>query len=256
MKQIRVVGPAPRVPVSPTRTRRKVALVGGAPTLVYAPWDDFGWEIWAHASCAQRCKRVDRYFDPHPRHCFEEKAKNGFFNYYEWLQTLTIPIYMQDKFRDIPASVKIPKDRILTEHRRFLHSTGAWMVALAMLEGVETIGCFGMHFDGAGERQAQRENFLYWLGLFEGNGGRVVTPPSCTLFAVDTLYGYESHTAEQYEARKKMHANDKADPTFNPKALVDAGPVAPLTEEYRSGNDLIQAVLERQQQNKREFAHA
>lgn len=224
-----------------------MALVGTAPTIAYTPWDDPSWEIWAHASSANRCKRVDRYFDPHPRFCFEEQQKNGFRNYYDWLKACQIPVYMQERNADIPASVRIPRERILGEFRRYVKSTGAWMVGLAMLEGVDTLGLYGMHYEHQIERKEQRENFLYWLGLFEGRGGRLVIPPGAPLLSDTKLYGYDLKH-EEYAQRKASHKAARDADTFNPARLKEI-PDA-FTPEDLSDEDIIARVREAQERAK------
>lgn len=212
--------------------------------MIYAPWDDPSWEIWAHASSALRCKRVDRYFDPHPRFCFEEEQKNGFKNYYDWLTKCQVPIYMQERNEDIPASVRIPSERILAEFRRYVKSTGAWMVATAMLEGVETLGLYGMHYDHLIERKDQRENFLYWLGLFEGRGGKLVIPPGSPLLADGVLYGYDLTEAGYAERKASQKAQMSKPETFNPSRFVEIPDT--FTPENLSDEDIIARVRAKQ----------
>jgi hypothetical protein len=68
----------------------------------------------------------------------------------------------------------------------------AYLIALAMLEGVEQIGLFGCQYADA-ERASQRESLIYWIARFEQYGGRVVVPRRGNAIMVRKLYGYESH---------------------------------------------------------------
>ena len=140
-------------PPGPGRLR-KVALIGSASTIAFAPWWDPSWEIWSHASAYRLCQRVDRYFDLHPKAVWMQK-KGWSRNYQEWLAKLDIPIYMQEQFQAVPSSVRYPKERVLAEYpRRYFTSHAAWMIALALSEGVTHLGFFGVHYQVDSEYQA------------------------------------------------------------------------------------------------------
>ena len=87
---------------------RKIALIGTAPTMWFAPFHDPSWEIWAHNSAAHVCPRVDRIFDLHPRD-FIEKPKVWMKDYLKWLQRCPVPLYMQEHYADIPQSIRYPR---------------------------------------------------------------------------------------------------------------------------------------------------
>lgn len=203
---------------------RKIALIGTAPTIHFAPWDDPSWTIWAHASSGKVAKRVDRYFDLHPKHCYTEARKNGFTNYYGWLKKQTTPVYMQEKDAEIPASVRYPFERMRAEFPYPVGSIGGWMLLLALTEGVTHLGLFGVHYAHASEYEEQRANFEFLLGVAAGRGVQLVIP---AVSRVKTyvgnplvqeprlLYGYETHTPELYAARKAARAKHRADTVAN-----------------------------------------
>jgi hypothetical protein len=187
--------------------QRKVALIGGVKeTLLHTPWDDPSWEIWAHNSLPPRVtagRRVDRYFDLHPPHCFQVERKCGRANYYGWLKSLTTPIYMQQKYPEIPASVRYPRERMQAEWPLIpFGSQTAWMIALALSEGVTHIGLYGIHYTGEPEREEQHSNAQLWAGIALGRGVHLVIPDKCPIARTPKdLYGYESHTPEKYAKR-------------------------------------------------------
>jgi len=185
---------------------RKVALLGGvASTLAHAPFDDPSWAIWSHSSVVPKlARRVDRWFDLHPPHCFQEVRKCGRADYYGWLKRCTTPVYMQKHYPEIPASVRYPIERIRAEWPMVpFGSQTAWMIALALTEGVTHIGLFGIHYQFETEYAEQRANAELWVGIAMGKGVHVVIPDGTPLARepID-LYGYESHTPEKYAARK------------------------------------------------------
>lgn len=215
----------------PTGGVRKVALIGGAPTVREAPWDDPSWEIWAHTSVGRFCRRVDRWFELHPRAVYTAEtvggAKHGRRDWYGWLKARPEPVYLQEATPEIPSSVTYPKARILAEFPRYLTSTVAWMIALAITEGVHTIGLWGIHFESGSEYEEQRAGCEFWLGLAMGRGIQVKLPESCPLLKQPAeLYGYESHTPEKYVERLKTF---KQEIYTKRTANFDASKLVPLT---------------------------
>ncbi len=176
---------------------KKLGLLGSTASLSAAPWTDPSWTLLAHPCCRKDCKREpDWYFDMHVRKQFQHVKKRWHPEYYEWLTKLQTPVFMQESYKDIPMAVRYPKERIFGEFRNYFTNHCAYMIALAMTEGVTHIGLFGCQYSGGGEREKQRESLLYWLGRFEQAGGTVVIPPiQNTLFTMP-LYGYESHDLE------------------------------------------------------------
>lgn len=142
---------------------------------------------------------MDRYFDLHPPVCWTRGGrKDGKFGMYvKWLNSNTTPIYMQKKYPEVPASIEYPRGRILLEFsipRRYFANHVAWMIALALSEGVGTIGLFGINYSHHTEYGSQRGCAEFWLGFAGGRGVRIVLPEQCDLLREPALlYGYESH---------------------------------------------------------------
>jgi hypothetical protein len=175
---------------------RKIALIGSAPTVDLAPWWDPTWEIWAHATCYRYCKRVDRYFDLHPWAWISGKPVPG---YLAWLKAERTPIYMQRTFHDVPASVRYPRERVMAEYPRYFTSHAAWMIALALSEGVTHLGFFGIHYALDEEHKKQRAGCEFWMGVAVGKGVQIVNPEGSPLLREPGwLYGYESHDGKRH----------------------------------------------------------
>src|SRR5262245_10641140 len=135
--------------VGPGRLR-KVAIIGThAATLVGAPWHDPSWEFWSHASAVNVIPkgRVGLVIDVHPPHCFMQEKKNGFTNYYKWLQGCPYPVLMQKKYKDIPQSLAYPYDEIKAEFPNIdIGSQTAYLIAYALSRGVTHIGIWGCEY--------------------------------------------------------------------------------------------------------------
>jgi hypothetical protein len=172
---------------------KKLGLLGSTDNIGFAPWDDPSWTLAAHPCCRPLCQREpDWYFDLHRPECFRVEAKGWNKQYHTWLKNLQTPIFMQKAWPEIPMSVRYPKERIFSEFRPYFSNHCAYMIALAMTEGVTHIGLYGCQYAGA-ERGVQRDSLTYWLGRFEQAGGTVVIPAFHNTLLTQPLYGYESH---------------------------------------------------------------
>lgn len=176
---------------------RKIACLGGASSLKYTPWTDPTWELWAHASCRHLCKRdPDLLFDMHPPELWRDpKKKTWDPKYLTWLTTNRVPIMMQNVYPDVPGSMKYPFETMITEFPRgYMTNHLAYMVALALMEGVTHLAVFGCDYNTNSEYGPQRGSAEYWLGVAEGRGVQVQIAPLCDLLNKPSLlYGYESH---------------------------------------------------------------
>jgi hypothetical protein len=207
---------------------RKVAMVGGASTMRFTPWMDPTWEIWAHASCRHLCKRdPDLLWDLHPPELWRDaKKKTWDPKYATWIKTNRVPMMMQDVYADVPSSMRYPIEVIQTEFQMgYMTNHLAYMVALALVQGVTHIGVFGCEYDTNSEYGPQRGSAEYWLGVAYGRGAHICLPPQSTLLNKPSLeYGYESHP------------NGKRDPSYS-------FAIGPLTAsgKVQSGGGLIAA---------------
>lgn len=201
---------------------RKIALLGShGASLADCPWNDPSWELWGHSSGHAHYRRqLDCYFDLHPKSVWSRGGKKG-ARYPQWLAKLTAPIYMQQKYDEIPASKEYPKRRVIQEfsyahQRHYFTNHVAWMSALAIMEGVSTIGIWGCDYQIESEYINQRACAEYWLGQLDARGVRVILPEQSTLLARPrTLYGYESHdetTGKLLEEYKIRHYKIEKEP--------------------------------------------
>lgn len=189
----------------------KVALIGTAPTVDFAPWHDESWAIWSHASSAEKWPRVDVAFEMHPECVWRESAhKQG---YLKWLQRCRYPLVMLEQYPDIPSSVRFPQERLFAEchamiGRERYGSHGDYMIHLALTMGAKEIGFFGMHYVDPvkdGDRMDQLIAIQFWIGVAAGRGVRLHIPKGNPIVSIPKEnYGYESHsTQEKYQARLK-----------------------------------------------------
>ncbi|OUM99834.1 MAG: hypothetical protein BAA04_02980 [Firmicutes bacterium ZCTH02-B6] len=192
-------------------TPRKVAIVGGGPTRVMAPFNDPTWEIWAFSSRRWQPPRVTRWFELHALTDLRQQlasrkpGRRTFPEYWRYLSSLPCPVYMQRRHRAIPTSVPFPLGPVLKRFGRCFTSTASYLVALAILEGAQVIGLWGVNpkRSDKGHRDEdysrQRAALEYLLGVARQRGIEVVLPPGVSLrvperprfVATPVLYAYD-----------------------------------------------------------------
>jgi len=188
---------------------KTVAIVGSAKTTRHlAPFDNPEITIWGinEALAFPWMKRADAMFQMHARGSFTRANNHNDPNHWAWLQQPhPFPIYMQQVWPDVPASVAYPLHAVVQHFgRQYFTSTVAYMIALAMLQDFERIELYGVEQSSDTEYYWQRDCTSYWLGVAEGAGYEVYMPAQCSLLT-GKLYGYEGGTVIErqfIEARK------------------------------------------------------
>ena len=195
--------------MSDEKKQRRIAICGTAPTHRSIPYDDPTLEIWAlNDMHVLNLPRADRWFDLHPldkmwfrpnntKPVFSESVPPGFFvrphGHLEWLRKQTIPVYVQDATAlGSPSAVTFPAQACIDRIYPTYCSSPAWMVALALLEGVTELHVYGIHLATEWEYIHQRPNFESLLTLAAARGVKVVLPKGCPLLKASHQYGYEA----------------------------------------------------------------
>lgn len=166
-----------------------------------APYDDPAWDCWlfnmfnrlgfAHDELGRF--RCDRAFDLHQLHAQSEKDL-------AWIHHCPVPIYLTHPIGANPRQRVLDLDAI--EQRifalygrvvrcRYFASSFAYALALALSEGYQTIGLFGVSLNWGRERVVERGNLEYWIGIAEGLGVEIVLGERSLLLTHPGLYGIE-----------------------------------------------------------------
>lgn len=184
--------------------RKKVALVGKAPaSLGHVPYDDESWEIWGLSDNYRNMKRWDRWFELHDVEWHRENHPP----HWEFLATdHGKPLYLLGPSESIPHARIFPRDKVLAEFGRYFTNTVSYMIALAILEGYEEIGIYGVDMAQHEEYAHQRPSCEWMIGHAQGRGITVTIPDESDLLKTRKLYGYETHSGEMY---RKLRARDR-----------------------------------------------
>ena len=167
---------------------RKVAIVGSAPSSWHlAPFHDESWEIWGMNGMHDSVPRWDRWFHLHtPEFILPPEV--------EWMkaQSADKPIYTVAGADDAPAVLPFPVDEITQKFGRYFTNSVSFLIAMALHEGVDVIGIYGVDMAQTGEYGSQRPSCEYFIGLARGMGVEVVIPDQSELLKAAYLYGFET----------------------------------------------------------------
>ena len=172
--------------------KEKLAILGTADSMPATPFSDPDFEIWAVAQCVTFpvFKRGDVLFEMHNEAYWREPPV------IKRLKEQTLPLYMQDHYRELPQSLKFPLDLVLP-YRRYHTTSITYMLALAYHSFVTTgnpkhVALFGVHMEAREEYTTQRPCCEYWLGRMEGAGIDIFIAGGAILRS-DGLYAYEGY---------------------------------------------------------------
>lgn len=207
------------------RTKSKVAIMGFAPSTmsdVKFIWDDPELEIWGlnqmHVAFPALVERATRWFQIHQKHSYDINLARD-KSHHDWLkEQRNFPIYMIDKFDDVPMSIKWPHREIMaTLGTDYFTNSISWMIALAIVERMHLpleirkksdMYIFGVDMAQSDEIDSeygeQRPSCEYFIGMARGLGIPVHIPDKSDLLKTMWLYPYEDNSPfrTKLEARR------------------------------------------------------
>ena len=177
----------------------RAALVGTCPSSrMLAPYANGDWEIWACSpgNAYGQLPRVTRWFEIHGDLGWAESGTWGASKYVDWLNDQDFMIYAQSR-EYIKRAVAYPLDEMIAKHSLyFFTSTFAYMMALAIAEGAEEIGLYGIDMTLPGEYASQRPAMQHFIVMCMAMGIKVGAPDESDIMRPPPLYGYVDGTPE------------------------------------------------------------
>ena len=173
------------------KPRKKFAVVGFSESSRHlAPYDDDSWCIAGVNQLYRHIPRADVWFE---MHAYPEYLKDQVpgTDYAAWLKDCPIPVYMTEKREDVPNSVRYPIEHMAAKYGDYFYSTISYMFALAIDEGFEEIGIWGIDLSHDSEFEYQKPSAEYFLGIARGQGINLVIPPQSALLRGMYRYGYQ-----------------------------------------------------------------
>ena len=194
-------------PVQEAPRKKKVAILGFTESWKLAPFDDPEYEIWGLNELYLFIPRWTRWFEIHKREVYEAD-KNRTDDHLGKLRQMTVPIYMHQHWDDIPMSVSYPLDTIIQNFGPYLTNSISYMIALAILEGFEEIGIYGVDMAHDTEYGSQRPSCEYFVGIATGRGIKVIIPDQADLMKSLFLYGYQEEQQGVFFAKLKSRKQE------------------------------------------------
>jgi hypothetical protein len=196
----------------PNDFKKKIAIYGGGYTrrLIWDhPLVDDDCEIWSGNHVWNKdgwgadIPRIDRCFDVHEVGLLESYPGHGDQEHFEWLQKEhPFPIYMQNPDDRFPSAILYPFEEICAEFfgkqyrgkelKAAFGSMADFIAAMAIYEGADWIGYFGVEMGSSTEHLYQLPSGHLWLGIAAGRGVTTWVPddPRCKLVQ-HLVYAYE-----------------------------------------------------------------
>jgi hypothetical protein len=185
--------------------RSKVAITGAGRSMRGIPWNDPEWEVWGINNFWNAMRdtedrlRCDRWFELHPPTTDIQDPHDM-----EWLRSCPVPIYTTEPFPENPNAVVFPVDALASRYLDYFSCTFAYQIALALAEGFQEIGLFGLELAYGTQRETtvERACVNWWLGLASGTGVRITIPQGDFVLSHWGRYGFqywdEAKAVEEY----------------------------------------------------------
>lgn len=186
-----------------SKRRSKVCIVGYAENSRHLAWyDDPDCEIWGVNQVYRFIPRMDRNFQIHENWDDASKWAAG-TDQKKWITESPIPTYMVRHFPDMPNSINYPvewvKQQLNLAGDPDLPGTGldyftssiAFMYALAIAEGFESIGIYGIDLIIGREYFFEKACVEFYMGIAHARGIHIHKPDNCALLWQSHRYGYE-----------------------------------------------------------------
>jgi len=181
-------------------TLHSVALYGFAPHSREGIWQSKADEVWSVVwAYKYNVPRLDRLLEIHPvwlQAASDKPEYEKVRQHWEWMKrNTTIPLYMMVKHPAVPLAVQYPIREVMRlvppqRQRKVFTSSFDYLMALAILEGVERIEVYGFEMGSETEYRYQREGAAYWIAQCDAHGVELVLPDNTALLK-NKLYGYE-----------------------------------------------------------------
>ena len=184
----------------------KVGILGTAWHFAKAPFNNPSWELWA-ANVGQ-VPRWDRWFDLH-----DDASIDTYAGHRAFLSSQTKPVYL--KVKSIPGALEYPLAAMVEKYGTwFFTSTISYMLAMAIEEGAEEIGLWGVDMAHASEYGGQRAGCRFFLQVAKMKGIKLTLPPESEVIGEGRLYGFHEPSWLEMKARAR-HAELKGRVEYN-----------------------------------------
>jgi len=176
---------------------RVAILDSSSDVLTAIPWDEPGVEFWASVALRRRhpqlSDRVDCWFGLQPG---IERLNPEWFG---WALETQPRCFLRDRHGDLTRSLPYPMEIVAERFGSYFTSAAAYMLALAVEQGAEWIGLYGVDMAIHGQYLHQRACCEYLVGMARGMGAEVEIPGETPTLRVRCSDTYESSRAQEQD---------------------------------------------------------
>jgi hypothetical protein len=189
------------------KQNKKVVILGTAPSIKDAPFDDPTFDIWGVAHCCflPECKKLDEIYELHLEPIWRNDWKGRGVPFARFPDA---KVYMVDNYPDINNCVRFPIEDIKEKYGNYWTNSPAFMIALAIERGYEEIHVYGIHFLQDEEFFFQRPCFEYYLGIAVGRGIKIFMAEAADILKFSHIYGYEDVSENVTKSNKRIEEFD------------------------------------------------
>jgi hypothetical protein len=247
-----------------TLRRPTVAIVGSHPrTRAEFDFERTDCDIWTFNEALgdpkqEWCSRADAVFQIHKPVIFRSVTNRNHAGHYEWLKSTDVPVIMQEAYEDVPASEAYPLDEVLalTPGFRYLTSSVAEAIALAIHKGYKRIEIYGAEMETNTEYGHQRQGMAFWIGVAVGKGIEVIHRSDT--FWNQPLYGYEGNTRvemDHYRQRIAALSDKRAEVEAKHTGFVGAinNLISNFIKDYKTDQSQLDALITQAGQTAHDF---
>lgn len=164
-----------------------ISIVGLSPSTRHLI--DWSGEVWGLPWDYEYSSRCDRLFEMHDRSLLETEGSGRDAEYWERLRAAQVPVYMHRHWPDIPKSIPYPLEELKQtvfkgfprrDQDDWYNSSPAYMIALAIHEGAEKIGLYGIDVLDDSEYNLESNCLDYLIGYAAAKGVEVIIPEGPT----------------------------------------------------------------------------
>ena len=168
----------------------KIAIVGTASTSSGdAPWKDESWNIWSLGRNSDMATRYNLWFELHTKEVLQ--AANAFDGRMDFLKAAGNKLIIGHPWEELPDATLYPWQTIISTFGRYLTSSLAEMVALAITQNPAEIGIWGVDMVCPDEYAHQRSCCEYLLGIATGRGIKVTIAQESPILRPTRVYALE-----------------------------------------------------------------
>jgi hypothetical protein len=197
---------------------KKFVIIGFAPSYSEVPWDEI---LKSEEHCTVAVNEFYKVAPKNARFTFwseihdpKSPSKQN-KEHQNFLVNCKIPLIMQSKFEEYPASIPYPLQEVLSmvNENMIIDELSSsftnysnqitYLIALGILYEAKEIHIYGVDMAAEGEYQFQRQSCEALIGFALGRGIKIRIPASSELCKNAKLYGFESDNANRHWAKKR-----------------------------------------------------